>query len=84
VQERVDLIGISSSAGGHMQVVRLIQAGLSALGDRSLPILVGGVIPNADRPLLDELGVVGVFGPGSRPADIVEAVRKAALVPHEP
>lgn len=84
VQERVDLVGISSSAGGHMQVVRLIQAGLSASGEGSLPILVGGIIPDADRPQLDELGVVGVFGPGSRPADIVDLIRKAALVSHEP
>ena len=84
VQERVDLVGLSSSAGGHIEVVRLIQAGLRALGEGSIPILVGGIIPDADRPRLDDLGVVGVFGPASRPAEIVEAVRNAALVAHEP
>ena len=84
VQEQVDLLGISSSAGGHVEVVRLIQASLNDLGEGSLPILVGGIIPDTDRGKLGELGVVGVFGPGSRPAEIVDAVRQAALVSREP
>ena len=77
VQERVDLVGISSSAGGHLEVVRLIQASLQDLGERSLPILVGGIIPDADRLKLKSLGVIGVFGPGSRPSEIIDAVRSA-------
>ena len=84
VQEQVDLLGISSSAGGHLAVVRLIQSTLHELGESSLPVLVGGIIPDADRGPLEELGVVGVFGPGSRPADIIEAVRNAILSSREP
>jgi methylmalonyl-CoA mutase C-terminal domain/subunit len=84
VQEQVDVLGISSSAGGHLAVVRLIQSTLHELGESSLPLLVGGIIPDADRGPLEELGVVGVFGPGSRPADIVKAVRDAVVSSREP
>ena len=77
VQERVDLVGLSSSAGGHLEVVRSIKASLQDLGERSLPILLGGIIPDADRLKLETLGVIGVFGPGSRPSEIVDAVRTA-------
>lgn len=84
VQERVNLLGISSSAGGHLSVVRRIQESLQELGEGSLPILIGGIIPDADRPKLAEMGVIGVFGPGSRPSEIVEAVRNSVLSSREP
>jgi methylmalonyl-CoA mutase C-terminal domain/subunit len=77
VQERVDLLGISSSAGGHVAVVSHVRDKLHELGEEALPILVGGIIPDADRSRLEDLGVIGVFGPGSRPGDIVDAVREA-------
>ncbi|PKM02223.1 MAG: hypothetical protein CVV17_06020, partial [Gammaproteobacteria bacterium HGW-Gammaproteobacteria-7] len=38
-------------------------------------VLVGGIIPNEDVAPLHELGVKGVFGPGTSTAEIVEFIR---------
>ncbi len=40
--------------------------------------VLGGIIPDADRTHIEDLGVVGVFGPGADPADIVATIRNSA------
>jgi len=74
VDEDVDLIGISSSAGGHVAVVDQVRSDLQSLGSGETPILLGGVIPDADRPRLTELGVLEVFGPGSSPKEVIRLI----------
>ncbi len=74
VDEDVDLIGISSSAGGHVAVVDQVRSDLQSLGSGETPILLGGVIPDADRPRLTELGVLEVFGPGSSPQAVIRLI----------
>lgn len=78
VQEDVDVVGISSSAGGHLAVAQTIREDLNAHGAHDVSLLMGGIIPTADQVPLGAFGVVGVFGPGSSPARIVEAIRTAA------
>jgi (2R)-ethylmalonyl-CoA mutase len=60
--EDVDVIGLSILSGSHLdlvpEVVRLLQeAGVDA------PVVVGGIIPEADQIKLRELGVAGVYTP---------------------
>ena len=77
VQEAVDVIGLSSLSGNHLQIVAALRDELAERGAGELPILLGGIVPASDRSALAELGVAEVFGPGSRMADIVVAVRAA-------
>lgn len=77
LEEDVDLIGISSLASDHLLVPKL----MSALHDSQLdhvPVVVGGIIPDADETELLDAGVARVFHPGSKLEDIVRDV--AALV----
>jgi methylmalonyl-CoA mutase C-terminal domain/subunit len=37
---------------------------------------VGGIIPDEDVPRLKELGVVGIYGPGTLTEDIIQDVRQ--------
>jgi methylmalonyl-CoA mutase C-terminal domain/subunit len=46
-------------------------------------VLVGGIIPGEDIAPLHEMGVKGVFGPGTNTTDIVEFIRSQCALPRE-
>ena len=75
VQEDVEVIGISSSSGGHMAVFEEVMRSLSAEGLDDVVVIAGGNIPPADADQLRTMGVREVFGPGSQPDDAVELVK---------
>ncbi len=47
-------------------------------GIEDVPVVLGGIIPQADYPALREIGVAEVFNPGSSIEEIVAAIRKLA------
>jgi (2R)-ethylmalonyl-CoA mutase len=63
VQEDVDVVGLSVLSGSHLSVVPEVVAGLRAAGLDDVPVIVGGIIPEADAPRLREAGVARVFTP---------------------
>jgi methylmalonyl-CoA mutase C-terminal domain/subunit len=81
VEEDVDVIGVSSSSGGHMAVFEDLFTALRAEGVTEVVVIAGGNIPESDAVVLRSLGVGAVFGPGSRPDDAVEYVRDRVGTP---
>ncbi len=79
LQEDVDVIGISSMAGDHMLVPKLIRA-LRQAGLGHVAVVVGGIIPDTDARTLADAGVVHVFHPGSSREDIVHKIATCASV----
>ena len=75
IQEDVDGIGISLLSGAHMtlfpEIIRLLRE--RDAGD--IVVFGGGIIPEADIPELDKLGVAKVFTPGATTTEIVDWVR---------
>ncbi len=71
IQEDVDVLGLSFHSPTYMEIVARIMELLKENGRRDLPVVVGGVIPPNDVAALKELGVAGVFGPGSPIESIV-------------
>ncbi|MEM7574106.1 MAG: methylmalonyl-CoA mutase [Bacteroidota bacterium] len=65
VENDVHLLGISSLAGGHKTLVPATMAELKQLGREDILIIVGGVIPRPDYEQLYDMGVAGIFGPGT-------------------
>ena len=63
VQEDVDLIGISSLSGSHLWIATEVERGLREAGAPGIPVVMGGIIPEVDRPKLTRLGVRHVFTP---------------------
>ena len=63
VQEDVDLIGISSLSGSHLWIATEVERGLREAGAAGIPVVMGGIIPESDRPKLARLGVRHVFTP---------------------
>jgi methylmalonyl-CoA mutase C-terminal domain/subunit len=76
LQEDVDVIGLSILSGAHMALVPRV---MQLLADRELSnvcVILGGIIPDEDVPTLLELGVSGVFGPGTSTEEIVAHIHQ--------
>ncbi len=63
VQEDVDCVGLSILSGSHLQIVPEIVEGLRAAGLDDVPVVLGGIIPEADAEALMAAGVAAVFTP---------------------
>ncbi len=63
VAEDVHLVGISILSGSHMELVPEVLERLREAGAGDVPVIVGGIIPEADAARLKELGVAEVFTP---------------------
>ncbi|MCL4414440.1 MAG: cobalamin-dependent protein [Actinobacteria bacterium] len=75
LQEDVDVIGVSSSSGGHMPVFEDLFAGLRSAGLDDVLVIGGGIIPDADARRLREEGLGATFGPGSSAEEAIEFIR---------
>lgn len=69
----VHVIGVSSQAAGHSTLVPRLLEILTENGAGSIKVVLGGVVPKADRASLSTLGVAAFFGPGT---PILEAARE--------
>lgn len=76
IQEDADVIGISSSSGGHMPVFEDVATGLRERGLSDVLLIGGGIIPVADADKLGAMGVGRIFGPGSDPEEIKAYIRE--------
>ncbi len=76
LQEDVDVLGLSILSGAHTTLFPRIMQLLKAKGIDDILVVVGGIIPDDDRPLMEELGIKGVFGPGTSTQEIVEFIEK--------
>ena len=74
IDEDVDVVGLSMLSGAHMTLAPLVVEARRARGS-SVPVVVGGIIPDADVEELTGAGVARVLGPGASADDVVEAVR---------
>ncbi len=65
VEADVHVVGVNSLAAGHLTLVPELRAALAELARPDIMVVVGGVIPPADYPALQEAGAAAVFGPGT-------------------
>src|ERR1700730_2230573 len=77
IEEDVDLVGVSMHNGAHLTLAPAVVDSLRAAG-LDTPVIVGGIVPPADIPLLRAAGIAAVLGPGASNEEVVEAVRAAA------
>lgn len=74
LQEDVDVLGISSLSGNHRESVPAVLAELRAHGGGDIIVVLGGIIPDGDRPMMLEAGVRAIFGPGTPLSHIAEQI----------
>jgi len=76
LQEDVDVVGLSILSGAHLALFPRIVELLREYGMDDVLIVAGGIIPDEDVPVLRDLGVGGVFGPGTPTDAIIDFVRQ--------
>jgi methylmalonyl-CoA mutase C-terminal domain/subunit len=85
LQEDADAIGLSILSGAHMHICPRVMELLKEKELDDVLVVVGGIIPDVDIQRLHEIGVKGVFLPGTPMQDIVqfitEHVRPRGLSP---
>jgi methylmalonyl-CoA mutase C-terminal domain/subunit len=77
LQEAVDVIGLSIMSGAHIPISRKLMEMMKEEGIVNVIVIVGGVIPNKDIPLLKELGIDGVFPGGSPFEEIIQFIQQS-------
>jgi len=60
--EDPDVIGLSILSGSHLELVPDVLHHLSEM-NVDIPVVVGGIIPEADRPRLTDIGIARVYTP---------------------
>ena len=70
------LVGLSVLSGAHLELTPRVLDALERRGLGDVPVMVGGIIPEADRRALLEMGVAAVFGPGTTTGAVAEAIRQ--------
>jgi (2R)-ethylmalonyl-CoA mutase len=62
VQEGVHVVGLSILSGSHLELIPAVMSELRSAG-ADVPVVVGGIIPEADAATLIEAGVERVYTP---------------------
>ena len=74
------MIGLSMHNAGHLTLApRMVQAVDEAGLD--IPVVIGGIVPADDVPVLIDTGVAAVLGPGASSEEVVSAVTAAVARP---
>jgi (2R)-ethylmalonyl-CoA mutase len=81
VEEDVHVLGLSILSGSHMEAVPAVLTGLREAGVGDIPVVVGGIIPEADAARLREQGVARVFTP--KDYELTEIMREVVAVVRE-
>ena len=78
LQEDADVVGLSILSGAHNHIAPRLMALLHAKGLDDVLVVIGGIIPDVDIPKLKEIGVKGIFLPGTPMQEIVEFINANA------
>jgi len=78
IQEDADLVGLSVLSGAHMTLFRTLLDLLAERDASDIAVFGGGIIPEEDIPVLEEMGVRKVFTPGAATTEITDWVRRFA------
>ena len=77
LQEDVDAIGLSILSGAHMELFPRVVEQLKARGMDDILLFAGGIIPDEDIPVLQQMGFQAVFRPGASTSQIIDFIRQS-------
>ncbi len=78
MQEDVDVLGVSLLSAAHMTVMPEVLRNCREFGIADLPVVLGGILPEQDQQPLRDMGVAGVFNPGTPMSTIITEIEKLA------
>ena len=78
LQEDADVVGLSILSGAHNHIAPQLMNLLKQKGLDDVLVVIGGIIPDVDVPGLKEIGVKGIFLPGTPMQEIVDFINANA------
>ncbi len=78
LQEDADVIGLSILSGAHNHIAPRLMDLLKAKGLDDVMVVIGGIIPDLDIPALHQLGIKGIFLPGTPMQEIIDFINTNA------
>ena len=78
LQEDADVVGLSILSGAHNHIAPKLMELLKSKGLDDVLVVIGGIIPDMDIPKLKEMGVKGIFLPGTPMQDIIDFINTNA------
>jgi methylmalonyl-CoA mutase C-terminal domain/subunit len=75
LQEDADVIGLSILSGAHMHICPRVMVLLRERNLDDVLVVVGGIIPDVDIVKLREMGIRGIFLPGSPMQEIIDFIK---------
>jgi methylmalonyl-CoA mutase, C-terminal domain len=78
LQEDADVVGLSILSGAHNHIAPQLMKLLKEKGLDDVLVVIGGIIPDLDIPKLKEIGVKGIFLPGTPMQEIIEFINSNA------
>jgi methylmalonyl-CoA mutase C-terminal domain/subunit len=76
LQEDADCIGLSILSGAHMTLLPKIMKLVRQNNMDDVAVVVGGIIPDDEIPILKKEGIAEIFGPGTSTEDIVAFIKE--------
>ncbi|MFN3690811.1 MAG: cobalamin B12-binding domain-containing protein [Fimbriimonadales bacterium] len=76
IQEDADIVAISILSGAHMTLVPKVMDALKQRNADDILVIAGGTIPDDDAEKLKQMGVKGVYPPGTLIEDFVADIRR--------
>ncbi len=84
IAEDADAIGMSVLSGAHLTLFKKVIELLKAADADDIVVFGGGIIPEEDHQALYDMGVKGIFTPGTRMDECVDWVRNTVGKQTEP
>ena len=81
LEEDADVLGLSILSGAVVPLTKRVHAALKAQQIDDVVLVVGGIVAEPARAELKEMGVTGVFSPGTSLKEIITFIRNS--VPQE-
>jgi methylmalonyl-CoA mutase C-terminal domain/subunit len=78
LQEDADVIGLSILSGAHNHIAPRLMELLRAQGLEDVLVIIGGIIPDVDIPKLQQIGIKGIFLPGTPMQEIIDFINANA------
>jgi methylmalonyl-CoA mutase len=83
VENDVHILGVSSLAAGHKTLVPAVIEELKSLDRSDIMVIAGGVIPQKDYSFLEDAGVFGIYGPGTKISKAAQEILNLLIASHQ-
>jgi methylmalonyl-CoA mutase cobalamin-binding domain/chain len=83
IENDVHILGVSSLAAGHKTLVPAVIEELKKQNRSDIMLVAVGVIPQKDYSFLEDAGVFGIYGPGTKISKAAQEILNLLIASHQ-